>query len=108
MVERTAFTQLRYSLWLLLATTFIMVLAFWFPWIGLVASSLVVRGFALVGVCAMLASYWPTLRYYRRSVLWALMLPFIAALYLLMTWSSALRYWRGERSEWKGRVYARN
>jgi len=108
MVERTAFTQLRYSLWLLLATTFIMVLAFWFPWIGLVASSLVVRRFALVGVCAMLAAYWPTLRYYRRSVLWALMLPFIAALYLLMTWSSALRYWRGERSEWKGRVYARN
>ena len=26
---------------------------------------------------------------------------------LLMTWSSALRYWRGKRSEWKGRVYAR-
>jgi hypothetical protein len=59
-------------------------------------------------VCAMLASYGPILRYYGRSVLWAPMLPFIAGLYLFMTWSSALRYWRGKRSEWKGRVYAKN
>ena len=108
MVERTAFTQLRYSTWLLLATTFVMLLAFWFPWVGLLSSSPAVRGLALVGVCAMLASYWPIVRYYRRSVLWAPMLPFIAGLYLLMTWSSALRYWRGKRSEWKGRVYAKN
>ena len=108
MVERTAFTQLRYSVWRLLATTFIMLLVFWFPWGGFFASSAAVKGFALVGICAMQASYWPTLRYYRRSVLWALMLPLIAALYLLMTWSSALRYWHGKRSEWKGRVYVKN
>ena len=55
----------------------------------------------------MLTSYLPTLRYYRRSILWAPMLPLIAGLYLLMTWASAMRYWRGQRSEWKGRVYAR-
>jgi hopene-associated glycosyltransferase HpnB len=107
MVERTAFTQLRYSIWLLLATTFAMLLAFWFPWAGLLSSSLTGRGFAVVGVFAMLTSYLPTLRYYRRSILWAPMLPFIAGLYLLMTWSSAMRYWRGQRSEWKGRAYAR-
>lgn len=107
MVERTAFTQLRYSIWLLLATTFAMLLAFWLPWAGLLSSSLEVRSFALVGICAMLSTYLPTLHYYRRSLLWALMLPFIGGLYLLMTWSSALRYWRGKRSEWKGRVYAR-
>jgi hopene-associated glycosyltransferase HpnB len=107
MVERTAFTQLRYSIWLLLATSFVMLLAFWFPWAGLLSSSLTGRGFAVVGVFAMLTSYLPTLHYYRRSILWAPMLPFIAGLYLLMTWSSAMRYWRGQRSEWKGRVYAR-
>ena len=107
MVERTAFTQLRYSIWLLLATTFVMLLAFWFPWAGLLSSSLTGRCFAVVGVLAMLTSYLPTLRYYRRSILWAPMLPLIAGLYLLMTWSSAMRYWRGQRSEWKGRVYAR-
>jgi hopene-associated glycosyltransferase HpnB len=107
MVERTAFTQLRYSIWLLLVTTFVLVLVFWFPWAGIFSSSVVVRRFALLGVCAMLGCYLPTLRYYRRSMLWAPLLPFIGGLYLLMTWSSALRYWRGKRSEWKGRIYAR-
>src|SRR3984957_19142178 len=85
MVERTAFTQLRYSAWLLLATTSIMLLVFWFPWAGLLSSSMAVRSFALVGVCAMMFSYLPTLLYYRRSILWAPLLPFIASLYLLMT-----------------------
>jgi hopene-associated glycosyltransferase HpnB len=107
MVERTAFTQLRYSIWLLLVTTFVLVLVFWFPWAGIFSSSVVVRRFAFLGVCAMLGCYLPTLRYYRRSLLWAPLLPFVGGLYLLMTWSSALRYWRGRRSEWKGRIYAR-
>ncbi len=108
MIERTAFTQLRYSIGLLLATTFLMLLAFWFPWAGLLSSSLGVRGFAVAGFCAMVSSYLPTLRYFRRSALWAPLLPFIGGLYLLMTWSSAMRYWRGKRSEWKGRVYTRS
>jgi hopene-associated glycosyltransferase HpnB len=107
MVERTAFTQLRYSIWLLLATTFVMLLVFWFPCAGLLSSSLAVRCFATVGVCAMISTYLPTLRYYRRAILWAPTLPLIGGLFLLMTWSSALRYWRGKRSEWKGRVYSR-
>jgi hopene-associated glycosyltransferase HpnB len=108
MVERTAFTQLRYSIWLLLAATFVLLLAFWLPWAGFFSSSLAIRTLTLLGFCAMVSSYLPTLRYYRRSVLWAPMLPFIGGMYLLMTWSSALRYWRGKRSEWKGRVYARS
>jgi len=107
MVERTAFTQLRYSLWLLLATTFLMLLAFYLPWAGLFSSSILIRSFAWAGICSMLASYLPTLRYYRRSMLWAAMLPLVGSAYLFMTWSSALRYWRGKRSEWKGRLYAR-
>jgi hopene-associated glycosyltransferase HpnB len=107
MVERTAFTQLRYSIWLLLATTFTMLLVFCSPWLGLFSSSLTVRCLALAGLLAMVSSYQPTLRYYRRSPLWAFTLPCIGGLYLLMTWSSAFRFWRGKRSEWKGRIYAR-
>jgi hopene-associated glycosyltransferase HpnB len=107
MVERTAFTQLRYSISLLLATTFVMVLVFWFPWLGLLCSSFAVRCFAVAGFCAMISTYLPTLRYYQRTILWAPMLPFVGGFFLLMTWSSALRYWGGKRSEWKGRVYAR-
>jgi hopene-associated glycosyltransferase HpnB len=107
MVERTAFTQLRYSIWLLLATTFVMLLVFWFPWSGLFSPSFALRCFAALGFCAMISTYLPTLRYYRRAILWAPVLPLAGSLFLLMTWSSALRYWRGKRSEWKGRVYAR-
>jgi hypothetical protein len=29
----------------------------------------------------------------------------IGLLYLAMTWTSAIRYWKGERAHWKGRVY---
>jgi hopene-associated glycosyltransferase HpnB len=108
MVERTAFTQLNYSSRLLLATTFLMLLAFWLPWAGLLSRYLALRIAAIFGVSAMTLSYLPMLRYYRRSIFWAPMLPLISGLYLLMTWSSARRYWRGERSEWKGRVYARS
>jgi hopene-associated glycosyltransferase HpnB len=107
MVERTAFTQLQYSSLLLLATTIVMLLGFWLPWAGLFSPALAPRTVAFLGVSAMMLSYLPMLRYYRRSILWAPTLPLISCLYLLMTWSSAVRYWRGKRSEWKGRVYVK-
>jgi hopene-associated glycosyltransferase HpnB len=107
MVSRTAFTQLRYSVWLLLATTFLMFLSFWMPLIGLLVLPPAAKGMAAIGLMAMMISYLPTLRYYGRSAFWALALPLIADFYLLMTWSSAFRCWHGRRSEWKGRVYAR-
>ena len=106
MVARTAFTQLRYSLWLLLATTMLMVLSFWIPLIGLCAWPAAARVVALLGLLAMIISYLPILRYYRRSMLWALALPITSSFYLLMTWSSAFRFWRGQRSLWKDRVYS--
>jgi hopene-associated glycosyltransferase HpnB len=107
MVSRTAYTQLRYSTWLLLATTFLMLLIFLVPLAGLFFGSFAGRCFAIIGICAMIASYLPTLRYYRRSVLWAPLLPVVGCLFLVMTWASAVSFWRGKRSEWKGRVYAR-
>jgi cellulose synthase/poly-beta-1,6-N-acetylglucosamine synthase-like glycosyltransferase len=107
MVSRTAYTQLRYSVWLLLATTFLMLLSFWIPLIGLFVLGSAAKGIAAIGLAAMMISYLPTLRYYGRSVFWALALPLTSGFFLLMTWSSAFRCWRGRRSEWKGRVYAR-
>ena len=47
-------------------------------------------------------TYMPTLWFYRRSPLWALALPITGTLYLLMTISSAVRYWRGSGAAWKG------
>jgi hopene-associated glycosyltransferase HpnB len=107
MVARTAFSQLRYSIWLLLATTFLMFFTFGIPLIGLFVSPAPLKAIAAIGLMAMVISYLPTLRYYGRSIFWAPALPIIGGLYLLMTWSSALCFWHGKRSEWKGRVYAR-
>ena len=104
MVARSAFTQLGYSTALLLAVTAVFALAYGTPLALLGAPQ--VWPLALTAWLAMTVSYLPMLRYYRMSPLWALLLPLSATLYLAMTWSSAIRYWRGVRSQWKGRVYS--
>ena len=106
MVARSAFTQLRYSTTLLLACTVIMLASFWGPVVAVAVGEGVARWIGLAGVLALCACYVPTLRYYRLNPLWAVFLPIIGTLYLAMTWSSALRYWCGVRSRWKGRTYA--
>ena len=109
MVSRSAYTQLGYSPLLLGLATFLMALAFWVPLIALVAFPAVdAKLIAAAGLIAMIASYVPTLRYYDRSPLWGLALPLIGTLYLAMTWHSAIDYYRGQRTSWKGRVYDRN
>lgn len=105
MVARTAYTQLRYSPVLLVLCTFLLVLAFVVPALGLFASAGGARICAAAALGAMAASYLPILRYYDRHWVWALSLPLAAVLYLGMTWTSAWRYLRGERSRWKSRVY---
>jgi hopene-associated glycosyltransferase HpnB len=108
MVARTAFCQLRYSLVLLVGATMVMLLVFWLPIAGLFFPT---AGAKIISACALGASfltYLPTLTFYGQSRGWAFALPFIAALYCAMTWSSAVRYWVGSGSLWKGRFYARN
>jgi hopene-associated glycosyltransferase HpnB len=107
MVSRTAYTQLRYSIVILLAITCFMLIAFWGPFLAITTTSWLVKVLAFTGWCCMIGAYLPTVRFYRLSPLWAVTLPIIATLYLLMTWSSAIEYWQGRRTVWKGRVYAR-
>ena len=108
MVARTAFTQLRYSVLLLLLTTFLMVLVFWFPALGFAQRSMIARAASWLGLVSMWASYLPVVRFYHRTPFLVITLPVVALLYLLMTWSSAIRYWSGQRSVWKGRSYGRS
>lgn len=106
MVARSAFTQLKYSTSLLLLTTLIMICMFWMPLVGLISGTAISwKVFFAAGWLAMVFSYLPTLVYYKRSSLFTFLMPLIGTLYLAMTWTSALRYFAGRRSEWKGRVY---
>lgn len=106
MVTRTAFTQLRYSSMLLLLCTIVLVIVFIVPVVGLFTG---IQGVvpSIIALTLMALTYVPTLRFYGHSPLWALCLPAIGALYLAMTWGSAIDYAGGRRSRWKGRDYPR-
>ncbi|MCP5246773.1 MAG: glycosyltransferase [Burkholderiales bacterium] len=106
MVARTAYTQLNYSLVLLLLCTVIMLSMFWLaPFAFLLPPDPKTYMISLIACLAMYYAYKPTLNYYRRSPLWIFTLPLTGTLYLAMTWTSAIRYWRGERARWKDRHY---
>jgi hopene-associated glycosyltransferase HpnB len=107
MVARTAFAQLRYSVGLLILCTLVMLLVYLAPIAMLGSSGTLIRYLALASLTIMSLTYLPILRFYNRSWGWTLGLPLVAALFLAMTWTSAIRYWRGERTRWKGRIYQR-
>jgi hopene-associated glycosyltransferase HpnB len=103
MISRTAFYELRHSGWLLMATVLGMAITYLGPPV------LVCFGgwAALWGGAAWLlmsTAFWPTLRFYSRSRLWAPLLPVIAMFYTGATVHSAVRYWLGHGGEWKGRL----
>ena len=103
MVARTAYAQLGYSPVVLAATVLGLALAFVAP----VAVSLSGTGSAALGLAAwaaMALAYLPMLRLYRRSAVWAPLLPLIAVVYMGATLDSARRHWLGKGAEWKGRI----
>lgn len=112
MVSRSAFTQLRYSTPLLLLAIVLMVATLAGPVIGtIVAAStgdLGLTTLAVAGWLAMAAAYSPLVRFYGLPLVWALTLPAAGALFLAMTVSSAVRFWRGTRASWKARAYGRS
>ncbi|WP_111747552.1 glycosyltransferase [Salinisphaera orenii] len=107
MVARSAFSQLGYSTPLLLAATAAMLALFIAPIAGVFTPDPAARAAGVIGYMAMVASFLPTLAYYRQSLARALQLPAVGCMYLAMTWVSAIRYWRGRRSAWRGRIYKR-
>jgi len=105
MVARSAFCQLRYSVVLLAGTTVAMLIVFWLPVVGLFFPGFCAKIISMSALVAMVLTFLPTLKFYHQKGWWALALPMIATLYLAMTWSSAVRFWTGEGSRWKGRSY---
>jgi hopene-associated glycosyltransferase HpnB len=107
MVARTAFCQLRYSAVLLAGTTAMMLAGFWLPVAGLFFPAASAKIISACALAALILSYLPTLKFYGQSRGWAVALPLIGTLYLVMTWSSAIRFWVGAAAPWKGRFYGR-
>ncbi len=104
MISRSAFNQLRHSLWLLLIAAAGMIATYFLP-VGLTIFSHRLAPALVSGVAWLLMtiSFLPILRMYRLSPLLSLALPLIALFYLGATIHSAWRYWAGRGGEWKGR-----
>ncbi|WP_406262915.1 glycosyltransferase [Actinacidiphila glaucinigra] len=111
MVSRSAYAQLRHSPVLLAGTVLGLLLVYVVPPLAAIGGALAGdRWLCAAGAAAwalMCGTYLPMLRYYRQPPWPALLLPFTAVLYLLMTVDSAVQHGRGRGAAWKGRTYAR-
>jgi hopene-associated glycosyltransferase HpnB len=109
MVSRSAYAQLRHSPLLLAGTVLGLALVYLVPPAATVAGAatgdLPALALGAAGWLLMAGTFVPMLRYYRLSPAGALLLPFTAFLYLLMTVDSAVQHWRGRGAAWKGRTY---
>jgi hopene-associated glycosyltransferase HpnB len=105
-IARTAFTYLRHSFLLLLATLFGLLVTYLLAWVLFL--KLTEPGWLLAGVAIslMTGTYSATVRFYGLSPLWATTLPIAAAFYGYATCVSAVRYWFGRGGQWKGRAQA--
>lgn len=110
MVSRTAFTQLRFSTWALVGAVFGLILTYVVAPLAFFSVPFHGSGLAFTlgtwGWFFAMIAYCPTLFRYRKSPIWALLLPVSAMLYMAMTVSSALNHWRGKGGAWKGRTYS--
>lgn len=106
MVARSAYDQLNYSPFLLAATVIAMTITYLIP----PALALFGNGTAeMLGAASwalMTFAFFPIVRFYSLSPLWAAALPLISGAYMFFTLDSAYQHWRGKGGFWKGRVQA--
>lgn len=106
LIARVAFTQLRYSILVLLGVLAGLFVTYLLPWVLFFAFP----GEAWLAVdttiAMMAATFVVTVRFYGLSWPWALTLPIAALFYGYATCVSAVRYWLGRGGQWKGRAQA--
>ena len=107
MITRTAFNQLRHSVWLLLGALVGMVLTFLLPLALVLSGPLPLVSLGATSCLLMFAAYLPMVCFYGLNPLWAITLPLSAAFYMWATVHSAIKYWAGIGGEWKGRAQDR-
>lgn len=106
MVSRSAYDQLGRSPLLLAGTVAGMALVYAAPLLFALFGSGPTRVLGVAAWGLMAAAFQPMLRFYRRSPLWGLALPAIAATYVAFTLDSAYQHARGRGGLWKGRAQA--
>ena len=105
MVARTAYVQLRFSPLLLVGTVAAMALIWLVPPLAALAAHGAARLCGILAWAIATLSFLPTLRRFRLSPLWALLLPAVAVFYTAATIGSALDHHRGRGVVWKQRAY---
>ena len=100
MIARSAYAQLNHSPLLLAGTVAAMGLVFVLPPLLAVSGSMV----GLLAWTAMSCAFWPTVRRFGLSPLWAVAMPAVALFYLGATIESGVSWHRGRGGVWKGRV----
>ena len=106
MIARSAYAQLRYSPVLLVGTVAGLALVYLGPPLLALFGTGLARLGGGVAWLLMAALFQPMLRFYRRSPLWGLAVPAIAAFYSGCTIASAWAHARGRGGMWKGRAQA--
>lgn len=105
MIARTAYVQLRYSPLILVGTVLGMLLVWVLPVFLALFGKGPARRLAALAWAASMASYIPTLRRFRMSPFWALLLPVVAMFYTAATVGSAVDHHCGRGVRWKNRAY---
>ena len=106
MIARTAFTQLHYSILLLLVVLAGLFVTFLMPWFSFLAGEDPAWFLASTTICLMTVTFGVTVRFFGLPWPWALTLPFAAIYYGYATCVSAVRYFLGRGGQWKGRAQA--
>jgi hypothetical protein len=106
MVSRSAYAQLRYAPMRLAATILGLALVYVAPPLMAVLCRGPAQIMAAAAWMLMAIAFQPMLAFYRRSPLWGVALPVIAAFYAGCTLLSAWQHARGRGGMWKGRAQA--
>ena len=106
MISRSAYAQLGYSPLMLAGTLLGLALVYGAPPALALFGSGVARLAGSAAWVLMATSFQPIARFYRRSPLWGIALPLIAAFYAGCTLLSAWQHMRGRGGMWKGRAQA--
>ena len=106
MVSRSAYAQLGYRPLYLAGTLLGLGLLYAVPVLLALFGGGIARGTGVAAWALMALLFQPMLLFYRRSFLWGVALPGIAAFYAGCTLRSAWQHHRGRGGQWKGRIQA--